>query len=399
MRPRFRRLPTGHAVINLDGTINPVMAEFIVDSIQKARTDNRDFILITMDTPGGLMTSMQDIIKGIMGSEIPVVVFTSPRGAQAASAGGYIMLSAHVAAMAPGTRIGAMSPMNIMDMFSSKSEKGAAGDEVMKRKIMNDSIAYARSIAQERGRNVDWAERAVRDAISSTYAEALRLRVIDIVADDTSDLLRKLNGRRIVIDGHPFVFNTSSSAATEYLMSWQQRVLNFFSDPQVIFFLLIISVVGIGMEFKSPGMIVPGVVGVTSFIIFLMAVRVLPINIIGVILIFLAIGLFILELKIASYGLLTLGGIISLTVGAMILFDNPLPGFSVPWPTIIGVILFVLAFVFITCSPGAAGPQGKSGHRHPGHDRRKGFVPWPTLKNRARWPFTVKSGRHVPTLP
>ena len=180
----------GHAVVKLEGTINPVMAEFMVESIKKASTEKRDFILIHMDTPGGLMTSMQDIIKGIMGSEIPVVVFTSPRGAQAASAGGYIMLSAHVAAMAPGTRIGAMSPMNIMEMFTSKNEKGA-GDDVMKRKIMNDSIAYARSIAQKRGRNVDWAERAVRDAISSTYSEALQMGVIDIVAEDTADLLRQ----------------------------------------------------------------------------------------------------------------------------------------------------------------------------------------------------------------
>jgi membrane-bound serine protease (ClpP class) len=336
------------AVIKLEGTVNPVMAEHIVDSIKKAPDDNHSFIIIPMDTPGGLMTSMQDIIKGIMGSKLPVVVYTSPRGAQAASAGGYIMLSAHVAAMAPGTRVGAMSPMNIMEMFSSKKDdKAAAGDDVMKRKIMNDSIAYARSLAQERGRNVGWAERAVRDAVSSTYSEALRLGVIDIVAEDMPDLLRQLNGRRITLDGRPFTFATGGAEPREYLMTWQQRFLNFFSDPQVIFFLLIIAIAGIGMEFKSPGMIIPGVVGVIAFFIFLMAVRVLPINIAGIILIVLAMVLFVLELKITSYGLFTVGGIISFVVGAMILFDNPLPGFSVPWPTIIGVGLFVLGFVFV----------------------------------------------------
>ena len=347
-----------YAVIKLEGTVNPVIAEHIVESIKQARADGNAFIIIPMDTPGGLMTSMQDIIKGIMGSELPVVVYTSPRGAQAASAGGYIMLSAHVAAMAPGTRVGAMSPMNIMEMFSSKKDD-TGGDDVMKRKIMNDSVAYARSLAQKRGRNVDWAERAVRDAVSSTYAEALRLGVIDIVAEDTADLLVKLSGRRVALDGGTFTFAPAGLAPREYPMSWKQRLLNFFSDPQVIFFLLIIAMAGIAMEFKSPGLIIPGVVGVIAFFIFLMAVRVLPINIAGIILIILAVTLFVLELKIASYGLLTVGGLISFVVGAMILFDNPLPGFSVPWPTIIGVGLFVLGFVFILIRLAILAHRGK----------------------------------------
>lgn len=332
------------AIVRLQGTVNPVVAEHVVASIKKATDEGAGFIIILLDTPGGLMSSMQEIIKEIMESKIPVIVYTSPRGAQAASAGGYIMLSAHIAAMAPGTRIGAMSPMNILDMFTGKEK---AGDEVMKRKIMNDSIAYARSLAQQRGRNVEWAERAVRDAISSTNTEALRAGVIDIVAQDIHDLLRQINGRRIVIDSSIFTITTTGSIPREYTMNWQQKMLNFFSDPQVIFFLLIISIIGIGMEFKNPGMIVPGVVGVIAFIIFLMAVRILPVNFIGVMLIILAVALFILELKFTSYGLFTVGGIISFVVGSMILFDNPLPGFSIPWPTIIGVGIFVLLFVFV----------------------------------------------------
>lgn len=345
-----------HAVVRLQGTVNPVVAEHIVASIKKAADEGAGFVIILLDTPGGLMSSMQDIIKGIMESKIPVIVYTSPRGAQAASAGGYIMLSAHIAAMAPGTRVGAMSPMNILDMFSGKEK---AGDEVMKRKIMNDSIAYARSLAQQRGRNVEWAERAVRDAISSTNIEALRAGVIDIVAQDIPDLLRQINGRRIAIDSRIFIIEASGSTAREYTMNWQQKMLDFFSDPQVIFFLLIISIIGIGMEFKNPGMIVPGAVGVIAFIIFLMAVRVLPVNFIGVMLIILAVVLFILELKITSYGLFTVGGIISFVVGSMILFDNPLPGFSIPWPTIIGVGIFVLLFVFVLIRLALLAHKGK----------------------------------------
>lgn len=345
-----------HAVVRLQGTVNPVVAEHIVASIKKAADDGAGFIIILLDTPGGLMTSMQDIIKGIMESKIPVIVYTSPRGAQAASAGGYIMLSAHIAAMAPGTRVGAMSPMNILDMFSSKEK---AGDEVMKRKIMNDSIAYARSLAQQRGRNVEWSERAVRDAISSTNIEALRAGVIDIIAQDIPDLLRQIHGRRISIDGRIVTINSAGSIPREYPMNWQQRMLDFFSDPQVIFFLLIISIIGIGMEFKNPGMIVPGIVGVIAFIIFLMAVRVLPVNFIGVLLIILSVVLFILELKFTSYGLFTIGGIISFVVGSMILFDNPLPGFSIPWPTIIGVGIFVLLFVFVLIRLALLAHKGK----------------------------------------
>lgn len=360
-----------HAIVRLQGTVNPVVAEHIVGSIKKASDEGAEFIIILLDTPGGLMSSMQDIIKAIMESKIPVIVYTSPRGAQAASAGGYIMLSAHIAAMAPGTRIGAMSPMNILDMFASKEK---AGDEVMKRKIMNDSIAYARSLAQQRGRNVEWAERAVRDAISSTNIEALRAGVIDIVAGDMQDLLRQLQGRRITIDSRTFTLNPIGSTPREYQMNWQQKMLDFFSDPQVIFFLLIISIIGIGMEFKNPGMIVPGVVGVISFIIFLMAVRVLPVNFIGVILIILAVVLFILELKITSYGLFTVGGIISFVVGSMILFDNPLPGFSIPWPTIIGVGIFVLLFVFVLIRLALLAHKGKVVTGSEGMIGEKGIV-------------------------
>lgn len=336
-----------YGVIKLEGAVNPIIAEHIVHSIVEAEEKKHRFIVIQMDTPGGLMTSMQEIIKGIMGSRIPVIVYAYPKGAQAASAGGYIMLSAHIAAMAPGSRIGAMHPVNILEQFSRKDPDAGSKTSIMERKLLNDSIAYARSLAQKRNRNQSWAERAVRDAISSTYSEALRERVIDIVAEDMDDLLRRIDGRKIAMDGGDVTISVSGLRPHEFRMNWKQRFLNFVADPQIVFFLFVIAVIGIGMEMKTPGIIFPGVIGVISFFVFLMAVRILPINIAGLLLIATAIVLFVLELKFTSYGLFTLGGILSFLVGAMILFDSPLPGFSIPLSTIITMIIVLLAFVFL----------------------------------------------------
>jgi membrane-bound serine protease (ClpP class) len=336
-----------YALIELKGSVNPIISEYIVDSINKANDKKVQFIIIQMDTPGGLVSSMREIIKAILSSRVPVIVYTYPKGAQAASAGGFIMLSAHIAAMAPGTEIGAMHPVSPLMNFGQKDKEGKDQSGIMEKKVLNDTIAYARSLAQKRRRNVNWAVRAVRDAISSTYIEAKRMGVIDIIADDMDDLLSKINGRRVQIDKRTVRINTSRVSVMPFEMDWKEKFLNFFADPQVVFLLFIIAVVGIGIEFKNPGMIFPGVIGTTAFVIFLMAVRVLPINFAGLALIILAIILFILELKIVSYGLLTVGGIISFVVGSMILFDSPLPGFQLPLSTIIGVVIFLLLFIFI----------------------------------------------------
>jgi membrane-bound serine protease (ClpP class) len=336
-----------YALIELKGSVNPIISEYIVDSINKANDKNVQFIIIQMDTPGGLVSSMREIIKAILSSTVPVIVYTYPKGAQAASAGGFIMLAAHIAAMAPGTEIGAMHPVSPLMNFGQKDKEGRDQSGVMEKKVLNDTIAYARSLAQKRKRNVNWAVRAVRDAISSTYIEAKRLGVIDIIADDMDDLLSQINGRSVRIDKKTVRINTPGVSAISFEMDWKEKFLNFFADPQVVFLLFIIAVVGIGIEFKNPGMIFPGVIGTIAFVIFLMAVRVLPINFAGLALIILAIILFILELKIVSYGLLTVGGIISFVVGSMILFDSPLPGFQLPLSTIIGVVIFLLLFIFI----------------------------------------------------
>ncbi len=345
------------ASIKLEGTVNPIIAEHLVSSIDKANNEKMQFIVIKMDTPGGLMSSMREIIKAILSSKSPVVVYTYPKGAQAASAGAYIMLSAHIAVMAPGTEIGAMHPVSPMLNFGQKDEKGNTG--VMEKKVLNDTVAYARSLAQKRKRNIQWTERAVKDAISSTYIEAKNMGVIDFIAENMDDLLKKLNGRSVDMDGRSVILNTTDIKEVAYELDWKQKFLNFFADPQVVFLLFIVAAVGIGMEIKNPGMIFPGALGGIALFLFLMAIRVLPINIFGLALIILSIVLFILELKFVSYGLLTIGGIISFVFGSMILFDSPLPGMSIPIGTIIAVVVFLLFLFFILIRSVIAAHRGK----------------------------------------
>ena len=335
-----------YAVIELSGTVNPIVAEYIVESMEAAAAEGNSFIVLQMDTPGGLMDSMREIIKSILISKIPVVVYTYPKGAQAASAGGFIMLSAHVAAMSPGTEIGAMHPVSPMLDFMKKDDKGGP-EGVMEKKVLNDTIAYARSLAQTRGRNVNWAVDAVKKAISNSYLEAYKLGVIDIIAEDMDDLLKQLNNRKIDLNGIPFTFKTVGIISSNYNMTWKQSLVNKFADPQIILLLFLIAVAGIGMEFKNPGMIFPGAIGSIALILFLLGIRIIPINGLGLLLIVLAFIMFVLELQFVSYGLLTIGGIVSFVLGATILFDSPLPGGGLPWSTIVVLVIVVMAFVFL----------------------------------------------------
>jgi membrane-bound serine protease (ClpP class) len=335
-----------YALITISGSINPVLSEYVVRSIEAAGNTGASFVLLLLDTPGGMMDPMRDIIKAIMGSPVPVVVFTYPKGAQAASAGGFIMLSAHVAAMCPGTEIGAMHPVGPGLDFLNKDKEGQP-EGPMEKKVLNDTAAYARSLAQKRNRNADWAVKAVHQAVSNTYIEALKLNIIDIIADDIPDLLSKLNGRKTELNGKSYTFSTKGIERHAYEMDWKERMLNALAHPQVMMYLLMIAVAGIGIEFKSPGMIVPGVVGALSLIMFLMAVKIIPVNLVGLALIILAIVLFILELQFASYGLLTLGGLVSFAFGALLMFDSPLQGGGVPMGSIVVMGLTLAAFFFV----------------------------------------------------
>ncbi|HPI22945.1 MAG TPA: ATP-dependent Clp protease proteolytic subunit, partial [Spirochaetota bacterium] len=339
---------SSYAVVRLDGSVNPISAGHIVRAIERANAERAQFIVLQMDTPGGMVSSTDDIIKAIYASGIPVVVYAYPKGGEAFSAGAYIMLAAHVAVMAPLTKIGAMHPV-ALNLFGGGGD-GEKNDNVrvMGEKMLNAMLVGARSSAHKRGRNLAWVERAVTKSITATSEEAVGLRIIDFLADDYPDLLKRLDGRTVRLDtGATVVLRTAGSQPIAHEMNWKERFFNFFADPQVVYFLIIIALVGIGIEIKNPGLIVPGVVGILALLFFLLAMRILPVNFFGVILIMLAIVLFVLELKFTSYGLLSVGGIISFVVGSMMLFDSPLPGFSVPLPTIIGVALFVLFLVFV----------------------------------------------------
>jgi membrane-bound serine protease (ClpP class) len=342
---------TSYAEISLKGTVNPIVAEYIVSSIEKAEKSQSQFIILTVDTPGGLMTSMRDIIKAIFSAKIPVIVYTYPKGAQAASAGGFIMLAGHLNAMSPGTEIGAMHPVSPFINFSDADQKKDTNKNVMGMKVLNDTIAYGKSIAQKRNRNVRWTKQAIEDAISSTYKEAKAQNVIDYIAEDIEDLLRQVDGKRLALNGKTITLHTKHVVRQVYDMTGKEEFMNFFADPQIVFFLFIIAIVGIAMEFKNPGMIVPGTIGGVSFLLFLMAIRILPINIVGLGLVVLAIVLFVLEINITSYGLLTLGGVVSFMLGSLILFDSPLPGFSIPISSVIVTLLCILAlFYFVVKS-------------------------------------------------
>ena len=347
-----------YAVMKLNGMVSPIMADYLEESISKAQSDGARFIVIQMDTPGGFMDPMRRIIQSILSSKIPVVVYTFPSGAQAASAGGFIMLSAHVAVMSPGSEIGAMHPMAPMLDYMKRDDKGGPAG-VMEKKLLNDTVAYARSLAQKRNRNEKWAERAVREAVSVTYKEAVQERVVDFVADDMDGLIAKLDNRQVMIGDSAVRLVTRGLVPVAYEMEWHQKMLNYFTDPKLLLLLLVLAVAGIGIEFKNPGMIFPGVVGSLCLLMFLLTVRIIPINIAGIAFIACAVVLFILELKFTSYGLLTVAGIASFVFGAMILFPSELQGSSIPLTAILVTLCVVLAFVFLVLRAVLSAQRGK----------------------------------------
>ncbi|MFW6365318.1 MAG: NfeD family protein [Spirochaetota bacterium] len=337
--------------ITLKGTVNPITAEYILESINNAEQDGASFILLTVDTPGGLMVSLRKIVQAVLTAKIPVVVYTYPKGAQAASAGGFIMLAGHVNAMAPGTEIGAMHPvapgLTFYEEEESPDRGGPTEKQVMGMKVLNDTLAFGRSIAQERGRSEEWVDNAIREAGSSTYREAHEAGVVDIIAGDINDLMSKLDARRITVDGREYIFDTASVEERDAVMSGSQKFLNFFADPQVLMLLLIIAIGGVVIEFNNPGLILPGTVGAVAFILFLMTINVIPINIIGVVLIITGFAFFVMDLYITSYGLLTLAGVAAYIGGSLMLFDNPIQGFSVSPVTIFVTSALMLLLVFV----------------------------------------------------
>lgn len=320
-------------VIKIDGSINPSTSDFVNRSIKEATSRNANCLVIELNTPGGLLKSTRYIVSDLLTSEIPIVVFVSPSGSQAASAGVFITLAANIAAMAPGTNIGASHPVT---MEGNK-------DSVMMDKATNDAAAFIRSISEKRNRNVEWAEDAVRKSVSITENEALELKVIDVVADNLSDLLQKIDGREVETSKGKIILNTRDARIVTLEDSWFKKFLGIISDPNVAYILMMLGIWGIILEFYHPGGILPGVVGVICIILGLYGLHTLPINYAGLGLIILAIILFIAEIKITSYGMLTVGGVISLFLGSFMLIDtdSPLEIVEISLSVIITTVLVV----------------------------------------------------------
>lgn len=347
------RASSSYGIITLKGSVNPISSDYISKSIEQANKDKLAFIVIEMDTPGGLVSSTREIIQSMMKSKIPIIVYVYPKGAQAASAGGFIMLAAHIAVMSPGTEIGAMHPVGIVPFDINKSgdsNSNNSDSKIMRLKIVNDLVAFARSLAEQRGRNIKWTEDAIRNAVSSTNQEALKLGVIDFIANDMDDLLLKLNGRKVKVDDGEIVISTKGLVALNYEMRLKEKFFNFFANPEIMFLLFIVAIAGIGFEIKNPGMVFPAVLGGIALFLFLISSRIIPVNIAGLLLILTGIILFVLELNFTSYGLLTTGGLAAFIAGALILFDSPdsvLPGMRIPWSTIIATVVVLIAFIYI----------------------------------------------------
>jgi membrane-bound serine protease (ClpP class) len=326
-------------VLHAEGVINPVLVDYIERGIEQAEEDNAMAIIIQMDTPGGLDTSMRDIVKDIVNARVPVVVYVSPAGARAASAGVFITMAAHVAVMAPNTAIGAAHPVSI----------GAEGEEgmstTMEEKVVNDAAAYIRSIAEAHGRNMEWGEKAVRESVSATEQEALELNVIDMVAADLDSLVSQLDGRQVTMLGDRVVtLHTQGATINHIKMNTMEDFLYAISDPNIAYILLSLATLGIMAEIFNPGLIFPGVVGAICGLLAFYSLGMLPVNYAGVLLVVLAFGLFIAEVFTTSFGLFTAGGITALVIGSLILFKGG-PLFQVsPW--LITTVVIIIAALF-----------------------------------------------------
>jgi len=326
-------------VAKVDGIIGPASAKYMVHAIDEAEAKGAECIVFELDTPGGLDDAMRTIIKKIMSSTVPVVVYVAPSGSRAASAGAFITIAAHVAAMAPGTNIGAAHPVAI----------GAPQqiDKVMGKKMVNDAAAYIRSIAERRGRNADWAEAAVTESVSISDAEALKRRVIDLVAPSTAALLDAIDGRTVAVGERSVTLKTKEARIVTIEMGWSDRLLHAIANPNIAYILLMLGLLGLYFELSTPGAILPGVVGSICLILAFFAFQTLSVNYAGVLLIILAIVLFIVDVKASTHGAMTVGGLAAMTIGSIMLFNDPDPALHASLQVIIPAILVTGAFFVI----------------------------------------------------
>jgi membrane-bound serine protease (ClpP class) len=351
-------------VLTVQGAISPASADYLLRGINRAIGDKAQLVVIEMDTPGGLDTAMRDIIKAILASPVPVATYVAPKGARAASAGTYILYASHIAAMAPATNLGAATPIELIPSGgdtpeaskpdgsppgNAKPGEKPAGDARM-RKVVHDAAAYIRGLAELRGRNAEWAERAVREAVSLSATEALQLKVIDFIAADLDDLLKQLNGRRIPMDAHTLTLDTAQATIERVAPDWRSRLLAVIGDPSIAYILMLLGIYGLIYEFANPGMVLPGVVGGICLLLGLFALQVMPINYAGLALMLLGIALMISEAFVPSFGALGLGGIAAFIIGSVMLIDTDVPGYGLPWMLIVPVAVVSALFSFFVAN-------------------------------------------------
>jgi membrane-bound serine protease (ClpP class) len=344
----------GAYVLTVKGAISPASADYLLRGLDKAEHARATLVVIEMDTPGGLDSSMRDIIKAILASRVPVATYVSPQGARAASAGTYILYASHVAAMAPATNLGAATPVELMPNptpdkpagANKKEDKSAPPQDAKTSKAVSDAAAYIRGLAELRGRNADWAEKAVREAVSLSAEAALKARVVDVLAVDLADLLQQIHGRKVKLTSGEVTLDTAGLTITRIEADWRTRLLAVIGDPSLAYLLLLLGIYGLIYEFMNPGTLFPGVVGGICLLLALFALQVMPINYVGLGLIVLGIAMMVAEAFLPSFGVLGLGGIAAFVLGSVMLIDTDLPGYGVSWTMIIPLAATSALFSF-----------------------------------------------------